>query len=186
MSWKLIAPPTGHALSLAEAQLAARVDVDGNGVSPLDAEILAAIETYTSEAETLTKRSIIDQTWRLTLDRFPEAIKLYRPPLLQVIDLKFVDAEGVQQTLDPQDYFVDSASEPGYVLPAPGCRWPDTAVRANAVEVQIRCGYGADHNSVPASIRGFIRARIAEQFKTGKHAENEHVKGLLAREVVYG
>ena len=186
MSWKLITPPTGLALDMAEAQLAARVDVDEQDKSPLDAEIRAAIETYTVEAEVETKRAIIEQTWRLTLDRFPTSIELYRPPLLQVVHVKWYDTDGVQKTLDPQDYDVDGETEPGCIVPAPGRTWPATANRIKAVEVQIKCGYGADHTAVPASIRNFIRARIAEQYSTGKHAQNEHVKGLLAREVVYG
>lgn len=186
MSWKLITPPTGLAISLADAQLAARVDLDEEGTSALDTEIRAAIETYTTEAETETKRAVMEQTWRLTLDSFPEAIRLHMPPLLQVDHIKFYDTAGILRTLGPQDYQVDGESEPGYIVPAEGCTWPETRQRINAVQVQIRCGYGVDHTAVPAAIRNFIRARIAEQYQTGKHAVSEHVKGLLAREVVYG
>lgn len=186
MSWKLITPPTGLAVSMIEARTAARADVDANGTSPLDGEIQRAIRTYTSEAESETSRAIMEQTWRLTLDRFNGAIELRRPPLLQVVHVKFYDAENVQRTLDPQDYQVDGESEPGYIVPADGKAWPATASRINAVEVQIRCGYGADHTSVPDSISGFIVARLSEHFQSGGKAENEHVRRLLWPEVVYG
>lgn len=185
MSWKLITPPTGLAISLADAQAAARADVDADGKSPLDADIEAAIRTYTAEAEGVTNRAILEQTWRLKLDRFPDAIELQRPPLLQVVHVKFVDAAGEKQTLDPQHYEVDGQSEPGYIVPAPNRAWPMTADKINAVEVEIRCGYGIDHTAVPDSIRGFIRARVAEQFSTGKHADNPNVTRLLWPEVVY-
>lgn len=185
MSWKLITPPTGLAISLAEAQTAARADVGEDGASPLDADIIAAVKTYTSEAEGVTNRAIMEQTWRLTLDKFSAAIELLRPPLLLVEHVKFYDAAGERQTLDPQDYFATKFSEPAQLMPAPGRSWPSTAVRADAVEVQIRCGYGADHTSVPDSIKGFIRARVAEQFKDGKHADNPNVTRLLWPEVVY-
>lgn len=186
MSWKLSIPPAGLAISLADGQRAARVDVDEEGKSPLDDEIRAAIETYTSEAETITKRAVMQQTWRLTLDRFDGAIKLAYAPLQAVEHVKFYDTDGVQRTLDPQDYLVDSESEPGYIVPAPGRAWPATANRINAVQVQIRCGYGTDHTAVPPSIKGFVYARVAEQYQTGKRAENPNVKSSLDRDVVYG
>jgi len=186
MSWKLITPPTGLAVSMTEAQTAARADVDENGVSPLDGEIQRAIRTYTTEAEGETNRAIMEQTWRLTLDRFNGAIELRRPPLLQVVHVKYYNAENVQRTLDPQDYQVDGESEPGYIVPANGKAWPATASRINAVEVQIRCGYGPDHTSVPDSISGFILARLGEHFQSGGKAENKHVKRLLWPEVVWG
>ncbi|MDY0961741.1 head-tail connector protein [Massilia sp. CFBP9026] len=186
MSWKLITPPTGLAVSMVEAQISARADADENGVSPLDGEIQRAIRTYTTEAEGETNRAIMEQTWRLTLDRFSGKIELRRPPLLQVVHVKFYDPENVQRTLDPQDYQIDGESEPGYIVPADGKAWPATASRINAVEVQIRCGYGPDHTSVPDSISGFILARLSEHFQSGGKAENKHVKRLLWPEVVWG
>lgn len=185
MSWKLITPPTGLAVSMVEARTAARADVDENGTSPLDGEIQRAIRTYTTEAEGETNRAIMEQIWRLTLDRFNGAIELRRPPLLQVVHVKFYDTENVKRTLDPQDYQVDGESEPGYIVPAAGKAWPATASRINAVEVHIRCGYGPDHTSVPDSISGFIIARLSEHFQSGGKAENEHVRRLLWPEVVY-
>lgn len=186
MSWKLITPPAGLAVSMVEARTSARIDVDEDGTSPLDGEIDRAIRTYTAEAEGETSRAVMEQVWRLTLDSFPSAIQLRRPPLMQVEHVKFYDTDGAQVELDPQDYQVDGESEPGYIVPAPGCAWPATARRINAVEVQIRCGYGADHTAVPASIAGFILARLSEHFQTGGQPKNEHVKRLLWPEVVYG
>ena len=185
MSWKLITPPTGLAVSMIEARTAARADVDETDTSPLDGEIQRAIRTYTTEAEGETNRAIMEQAWRLTMDRFSGAIELRRPPLLQVVHVKYYDTGNVQRTLDPQDYQIDGESEPGYIVPAPGKAWPATASRINAVEVRIRCGYGPDHTSVPDSISGFILARLSEHFQSGGKAENEHVKRLLWPEVVY-
>lgn len=186
MSWKLITPPVGLAVSMVEARTSARVDVEQDGTSPLDGEIQRAIRTYTTEAEGETNRAVMEQVWRLTLDSFPAAIELRRPRLMQVEHVKFYDAAGVRQTLDPQDYQVDGESEPGYIVPAVGRGWPATARRINAVEVQIRCGYGPDHTSVPDAISGFILARLSEHFQNGGKATNEHVKRLLWPEVVCG
>lgn len=185
MSWERITPPTGLALSLAEAQIAARADVDEQGRSPLDAEIQAAVRTYTSEAEGVTDRSVMEQTWGLMLPGFQAVIELTRPPLIEVVHVKYYDTDSVQRTLDPQDYFVAKFGQIPRLMPAPGRSWPATAVRADAVEILIRCGYGTDHTSVPDSFKGFISARVAEQFNTGKHADNPNVTRLLWPEVVY-
>jgi len=186
MSWRLIIPPTALAVSMAEAQSAARVDVDENGVSALDGDIRRAILTYTAEAEGETNRAIMEQTWRLTLDAFPTKFELRRPPLLQVDHVKFYDASGEQQVLDPQDYQVDGEREPGEIVVATGHVWPATARRINAVELQITCGYGADHSAVPAGIAGFILGRISERFLSSDKPKSEHLKRLLWPEVAYG
>jgi len=127
----------------------------------------------------------MEQTWRVTLDAFPAAVKLNKARVLQVEHVKFCGVDGALRTLDPADYFVDSESEPGYIVPAPGKAWPSTASRINAVEVQYRAGYGSDDASVPAGIKGFILARIGEHFDTGGQPKNEYVKRLLWSEVVY-
>lgn len=185
MSRTPIARPTGLAVSLPEAQMAARADPDEAGVSPLDGDITRAIRTYTTEAESETNRAVMLQTWLLTLDAFPAAIQLFKPPLVKVDHIRFIDVDGIQQALDPQDYLIDARSEPGYILPAPGKAWPATARRVNAVEVQFQCGYGPDHTTVPDAISGFILARLSEHFQSGGATKNEHVKRLLWPEVVY-
>jgi uncharacterized phiE125 gp8 family phage protein len=182
---RLITPPTALAVSMVEARIAARVDLDDDGTSPLDGEITRAIRTYTTEAEGETCRAIMAQTWVLTLDAFPPSIQLRYPPLMQVDHIKFYDVDGVQQTLHPEDFEVDAESEPAWIVPAPGRAWPETAKRIKAVEVQFQCGYGADPALVPDAISGFILARVSEQFKTGAHAVNEYVTRLLWPQKVY-
>lgn len=186
MSWKRIIPPTALAVSMDEARASARVDVEEDGTSALDGEIRRAIRTYTTEAESETNRAIMEQTWRLTLDAFPAKFALRRPPLVKVDHIRFYDASGALQTLHPEDYQVDGEREPGEIVLAPGCAWPATARRINAVEVQITCGYGTDPALVPDAISGFILARLNEHFQTGGQPKSEHVKRLLWPEVVYG
>ncbi|MFC3457257.1 MULTISPECIES: head-tail connector protein [Massilia] len=180
MTPKVIVPPAELAVSLESAITAARAAGAG-----LDAEVEQAVKTATAEAEFETQRAIIEQTLRLTLDRLPEAIKLPRPRLVSVVHVKFIDPTGQQQTLDPTDYEVDSVSEPGYIVPAPGKAWPATASRINAVEVQYVAGYGPDHTSVPDSVKGFILRRVAEHFGQLSASMAANAVRLLDGEVVY-
>jgi len=180
MTPKVINPPAELAVSLDSAITAARANGAG-----LDDEVKQAVLTATAEAEFETQRAFIEQTLRLTLDRFDGAIKLPRPRLISVVHVKFIDQAGQQQTLDPQDYQVDAESEPGYIVPAPGKDWPATAARINAVEVQYVAGYGTDHTSVPDSVKGFILRRVAEQFGQLSASMAASAVRLLDGEVVY-
>lgn len=178
MTARLITPPANLAVSIEAARASARVDG-----TELDSQLEDAIRSFTDEAEHLTGRAFINQTWRVTLSAFPAKIELPPAGLQSIESVKFYDTAGNQQTLDPQDYFADTVSEPGYVLPAPGKAWPATAARLNAVEVQYVVGYGQDHTSVPDGIKGYILARVAEQFLGMDRSE--HVDRNLDRHKVY-
>ena len=159
MKPKVITPPASLPVPLASAIAAARAEGAG-----LDAEVEQAVRTYTDEAEFETQRALIEQTLQMTMPRFEPVIELPRPRLLSVVHVKFIDPAGVPRELHPDDYTVDTESEPGRLLPAPGKAWPATAARINAVEVRYIAGYGPTPDSVPDSIKGFILRRVAEQF----------------------
>ncbi|MCA1857450.1 hypothetical protein LE190_16170 [Massilia oculi] len=165
------------------ASAIAKARADGAG---MDAEIELDVRGIAGEVEHQLQRALVEQTRCVTLDRFPDAIKLAMPPLLTVESVKYVDVDGVQQTLDPQDYLVDSVSEPGYVMPAPGRSWPTTADRANAVEVRYRCGYGPDHTAVPAPIQSYILGRLQAQHLPAEGRTAAYLEGLLDAYRVYG
>src|SRR5262245_36909533 len=69
-------------------------------------------------------RSFVTQTWELSLDCFPRReIRIPLPPLQSVDSVKYDDVNGVEQTLSPSLYTVDTRSVPGWVLPNLGAPW---------------------------------------------------------------
>lgn len=180
MSLKMIIPPAALAVSLDDARTSARVDGEEH-----DAELRLVVEAYTREAEHETGRAFVERTYRLTLDAFPAAIRLDKPPILTVAHVKFFDEAGVQRTLDPQDYLLDAESEPGFLVPGPGRGWPATQARVNAVEVVYTCGYGADDAAVPANAKGYILGRVSEHFAPAGTPKNEFLGKLLDELRVY-
>lgn len=181
MTARLITPPVNMAVSLTAARNAARA----NGTS-LDTEIEAMVRALTEEAEHVTGRAIINRTYRVTLDEFPGAIRLPASPVVSVTSVKYLDLDGVEQTLDPADYIVDSVSEPGYIVPAPNVTWPDTFDRINAVNVVVVCGYGADDTATPPSFRGYILAKVQEYFAPAGTPESPYLCRLLDSLTVHG
>lgn len=116
------------------------------------------IQAAREEAEAATGRALMPQTWKRTLDCFPEAcgeIELPKPPLQAEVVVEYLDADGALQTLDPDLYVVDTDGTPGRIYPAAGEVWPITAFQRGAVKVTFDCGY-ADATAVPARIKQAI------------------------------
>lgn len=159
MTDRLVTPAVNMAVSIDDARVAARID----GVDR-DAEIELVVRSITEDAEHICGRAFISQTWRVTLDAFPDAIKLPMPPAASVLSVRYLDEYGLEQALSPADYYLDKVTEPGYLIPSSGRAWPATAAQINAVNVDVVCGFGADESFVPSAIKGYILAKVAEHF----------------------
>lgn len=183
MTARLITAPAQLAVSLAAAKVALRIEVDDTG---RDSEITGWLAGVTADAEFLTGRAFVRQTWRETLDAFPAAIRLERPPLLEVLSVKYLDPDGQMQTLDPDDYQVDAVSEPGYIVPAPGKAWPATASRINSVVVDYTCGYGESEAAVPPALKLYILAKLVEQFDPAPRTDAKNVQSTFIARLLDG
>lgn len=161
MTLKLITGPAAEPITLTEAKLHLRVEhtVD-------DDLITALIQAAREQAEHLTGRSLITQTWAQVLDAFPAAeIELGRPPVASITSITYVDPNGDTQTMSSSDYSLDSTTTPGYVLPAATlAAWPNTLDTANAVTVTFVSGYG-DAADVPAAVKAWMKLHIGTLYK---------------------
>lgn len=97
------------------------------------------------------------------------AIIVPRPPLQSVDFIKYLDQNNVVQTLDPSLYVVDTANEPGRIVPAPNSNWPLTMISTrapviNAVQVQFKAGYGSAANSVPKVAKQALKLLVAHWY----------------------
>jgi uncharacterized phiE125 gp8 family phage protein len=175
----VIVKPVNMAVSLEDARTAARQDG-----TALDAEIETWVRTFTKSAEHATGRAIIEQTHRVALDRFPEAIRLPVLPVRSVV-VKFRDLDGAWQTLDPADYDLDNEDEDtiAYIVPAPGKAWPATQNRVGSVKVDAVCGYGPDHTTTPEEFKSYIIGRLQAQY-IGIAAP--YLQNLLESKKVFG
>ncbi len=181
MTRRLIVPPAALAVSLEAARRVART----SGTA-LDAELEDKVRGIAEEVEHEIGRALIEQTWCLTLDAFPRIGPIKLPPagLVKVEHVKFYDRDGALRELHPQDYLADTMSAPGWLNMAPGCTWPETQRRVNAVEIQYVCGYGLTDEDVPKAIQTYILGMIENDY-----FPNPNVKYLarrLDRYKVYG
>lgn len=143
-------------ITLAEAKLHLRVDG-----SDEDSLITALIKAVRIACEVECRRTMLDSTWELVQDAFSPALELHNPPLIAITSVKYIDLNGAEQTLDPQDYTLDKDTEPGWLVPAYGKRWPDTRDQVNAVRVRYRAGY----TTVPEVLRAWMFLHIGHYYK---------------------
>lgn len=160
MTMEQVSGPAALAVSMEEAKQNLRIDADDIA---LDMLIEIWIRGITAEAEHTAGCFFVNRKMRVTLDTFSAAVRL-AAPTFSVESVKYNDTAGVQQVLDPQDYYVDKVSRPGYVVPGTGKTWPSTAA-INAVVVDFTAGFGADAASMPDCARLYIIARLAEQWE---------------------
>lgn len=194
MTTRLITPAAALAVDIEDAREALGLERDD---TTMDGRLTRWLKGIIASAEHKSGRAFITQQWRITLDTFPVAkdgsaggFRLDHAPLVSIESIRYFDIASEQQTLDPQDYTIDTVSEPGYAVPATGKTWPDEADRINAVWVDYTAGYGDTHASVPETVKLYILAMLVELVDPMTKAERatpqtEFVDRLLDSVKVY-
>lgn len=141
MGLVVVTPPAAEPLSLAEFKLAARVTNAVEDTLITDIVIPGARRKY----ELDTRRQIVTTTYDYILQDFPTSragefsrIEIPRPPLFSVTSVKYIDVDGVEQTLEASKYKVTAGKVPGQVYPAPSEQWPVTQTTLVDERVTIR------------------------------------------------
>lgn len=159
MNLMLIQGPQAEPVTLEEAKLHLRVD--GNEEDLLISALITAAREY---CETWQARAYVTQTWELVLDRFPKdknQITIPLPPLQAVESIKFKNKDGIETTWEPENYIVDTVSQPGRVVLAYGKAWPSSVLQtANAISIRFTAGYGSAEE-VPEKFKAAIKLMVA-------------------------
>ncbi len=170
----LLTPPAVEPVGLNEAKayLGVLDSAEDNLISNLITAARQAVEQYCG-------RVLINQSWRLTLDTWPQeaivngglrddgallaanhrlgggvvAIQLPKPPLQAVLAIRVYSAAGPAATIPASNYVVDGAATPGRVVMTSGASLPVIGQTARGLEIDFTAGYGATANDVPAVLR---------------------------------
>ena len=159
MSSILLTAPAAEPLSLVEAKAFLRVEHTAD-----DDVIAALISASCIHIEAQTRRALITQDWRITLDAWPADGRLpIRPaPLRDLTAARVYDAGGIAHAVDAQSFVADtSASALGFApwaLPSPGRL-------AAGIDVDVVVGYGDAAADVPEPLRQAIRLLIAHWYE---------------------
>lgn len=179
---KVTSPPASEPVTLEEVKLFLKVD-DGTDDSLITSLIVAAREA----AENYLRKSLITQTVRLILDRFPfygsadnlavygtvqgsvaalknsdRVINLPLPPILSIASVKTYNEANTGATLSSSLYVLDEIG--GRVLFNKDAELPTGLREKAAVEVNYTAGYGATASSVPSAIKNAIMMHVKRMY----------------------
>lgn len=171
--YKLVTAPLTKAVSLAEAKTHLRV-LDTSE----DTYIQGIIDAAQEIAESYTNRAFISSTWSYTLDEFPGYIRIMKSSVTAINSVKYIDGDGVEQTLDPTKYGI-RYSDPAVIAPLKA--WPGTEYGLSKITVEFVAGW-ADAASVPASIKAAMYLIIAHLYDN----RSDVVEGRTVNELPQG
>lgn len=138
MGLTLVTPPVVEPVSLEEVKAQLNYLADDK-----DSYIEGLIKAATRHVEKTLGLSLMERTYRLTLDAFADAIELPRGPVSAVTALQYVDADGITQTVSTGDYSTDLVSSRQWLVRNSDAFWPTTIDAVNAVSVTYTAGFDA-------------------------------------------
>lgn len=158
----LLAGPATEPVSLAEAKAYLRVDTADE--DDLVQTLIAAGRVH---LEALTRRAMIEQTWRLSLDDWPSGNEVRLPlgPLAALVAVRVYDPDDAATTLTLSQFLVDVGSTPGRIVLPPGVEGEPLKRDALAIEIDYTAGYGAAATDVPDALRQAMLALVAHWFE---------------------
>lgn len=156
-------PPVVEPVTLAEAKLHCRIDVDDD-----DALVGSLISTAREHLERISRPQVAmtAQRWLYVADAWPASatIELRPYPLLTVDEVRYTDADGVERTVSPSEYVVDRHGVPGRLHMING--WPSATLRPlNGLEIEFTAGYGVDELSPPLALRQAVLLLVAHWYE---------------------
>lgn len=181
MTHQLITPNNVLELSLVDAK--AQLGIDG---ADLDATVTSWIKGVVAYAEHQTGRVILNQTWRTTLDAFPDVVSLPFAPCSAITSIKYLDTSGIEQTLSALDYELSTENQKSVIVPAYGKTWPATYNKINSVKIDAVFGYGSLITDVPSDYKLFILAKLREQFDAATRLERDTVQASFIDHLLDG
>ena len=134
-AWERTTDPVGTPVLLEEMKDHLRVDHEDD-----EALIHALLYAATQYVEDATGRSLVTQTWKLTMSALPTStcVRLPMPPLASVTSVKYTPVGGSEQTFASSNYTVWTAAE--QLCLNDGVSWPSSTVEAGGVVFEFVTG----------------------------------------------
>lgn len=151
--------PAAEPVTLAEAKAHLRI-----AHASEDELIGALIRAARDDVERATGIALIDQSWRLTLDRWPrhDTAMLLRHPVKEILSVTVFDEDGAASLIDPADYQLDAGSRPARLLFK---ERPDAVRVMNGIEIDFVAGFGEAGPDVPDLLKRAILVLVAHWYE---------------------
>jgi len=173
---RLKTAPTATPVSVAEAKTHLRID---SSFTADDTYIETLISVATFAAENYMNLWIMQQSWYLDIDSFPDYFNLLRGQNddLTINSITYADTANANQTLAASNYFGDGSMKPARIYFAPDATIPSTYDKPNAVVVDFTAG-NRNASEVPAPIRQAILLMVGTYYETRQTVSDRTYKEI--------
>ena len=176
VDWTRTVEPASSPVTVAEAKLHCRVDIDNDDDAFEDIFIPAATRTV----EEYLSAGLFTQTWQLAADDWADEIPLPRAKKLQSITaVQYYAADGTLTTLSTSIYGTLTTGEPAVLVRKPNQAFPSLqSDRRARVLVTYVVGW-SDVAAVPAWAKTAILEIVRLRY-SGQQAWNGDIEAMLA------
>ena len=180
-SLSLVTAPASEPVTLAEAKTHMRIDSTDD-----DTYITELITAARILAENYTKRSFINTTWKMFMDRWPcsagygrysegyhevpvtdsyqaKPVVLPKGQMQSVTHIKTYDDADTATTVDASNYYVGaySSGDSGQITLRNGGSISTPTRTSDGIEIQFVAGYGSSASAVPTPIKQAIKMIVS-------------------------
>ncbi len=129
-----------------------------------DALLSGLIRAARDEVERATGTALINQTWRLALDRWPKngCVQLLRHPVRSVLSVTAYGPDGEASLISPATYQLDPLSRPTRLHLDDG---PLSLRVMNGVEIDFSAGFGEAGTDVPDLLKRAVLVLAAHWYE---------------------
>lgn len=156
-----ISGPAVEPITLSEMKAYLRVDDDDGTQDDLISGLIKAARLM---VEAASRRILIEQRWRVVLDRWPAGGTILLPlsPLIAVDGIKVTDVSGTVADIPASTFETDALSDPPRIAVADV---PEPGKPRNGISIELRAGFGTAPEAVPATLKLAIRILVAHWFE---------------------
>lgn len=168
-------PPAEEPVSLAEARQFLRLD--NTDEDDLLSMLITAARLM---VEAASGRCLIDQHWRIVLNRWPQAgqIRLPLSPVSAMVAARVYDTLGLAQAVGAGALALDRLADPPLIRVAGPA--PETGRDHGAIEIDVVAGFGPTAADVPAPLRQAVLRLAARWFEERGDVASRDAQALPA------
>lgn len=155
-----LTPPAQEPVSLSEARTFLRLD------QTTEDDLLGTLITAARlMVEAASGRLLVDQAWRIVIDRWPDSgeIRLPLSPLSAITAARVYDALGAPQPVAPTALQLDKLADPPVLRVV--AEVPEIGRAHGAIEIDVIAGFGATAIAVPVLLRQAVLRLAARWFE---------------------
>ena len=163
--------PAVEPVTLTEMKVYLRVDDDDDAQDSVIAGLVKAARLLVEGA---SRRVLIEQRWRVVLDRWPKGGVVLLPlsPLISVESIKVFDAKGAATDVATGAIDSDRFSDPPRIAVTDA---PEPGKARNGIAIEVLAGYGGTAEAVPAGLRLAVKILVAHWFENRGDVVGEQI-----------